>query len=77
MLQNNLTNKQCIVFSSDQYTRLYWTLFDKNHKSVLKLLHDIMKSSWTNAVHEHPSEWKKPFGGKKSVAPAECDILNY
>ena len=75
MLQNNLTDKQCIVFSSDLYTRLYWILFDKNHKSVLKLLYDIMASSWTDAECGHPFEWKKPFGGN-SVAPALCGSLD-
>ena len=57
ILQKNITNKHCIVFSSDQYKRLYWNLFDGNHASVLN---GLLNTPWDN-VFEYPAEWRKTW----------------
>ena len=56
-LQKKITSKQCIVFSSDQYMRLYWNLIDENDISVLKTLQSV---EWAKP-RKYPPEWTNNY----------------
>ena len=71
ILQKNLTNEQCIVFSSDQYKRLYWYLFGENYKSVLTILR--RDTLWTS-VTNYPVEWTELFKGTPQLYECNCPL---
>ena len=52
-LQKNITNKQCIVFTSDQYKELYWNLTEGNSFSVINTLKHV---KWAKP-RKYPPEW--------------------
>ena len=54
LLQEILTCNQCIVFNSDQYKKIYWSLINENDTSLLQF---IINKEWAK-VRKHPEEWK-------------------